>query len=63
MCRMNKPQTKSECVRLTVAHWEKLRQLMQGYGRAWLERSIDREHTKRFGPKNAADAPSGRTEA
>lgn len=43
---MIKPLSKSEGLRLTVAHWQKLRELMQSRGRVWLERVIDREHKK-----------------
>jgi hypothetical protein len=43
---MRKPETKASAVRLTLDHWVKLRQLMQAYGRVWLEKIIDREHKK-----------------
>jgi len=42
-----KQPTKAASIRLTLAHWIKLRELMQHHrGRAWLERIIDREHKK-----------------
>jgi hypothetical protein len=43
---MKKPPTKSGSVRLTVEHWKMLRELMQQFGRAWLEKAIEREHRK-----------------
>jgi hypothetical protein len=42
-----KPLTKAASIRLTLAHWGKLRELMtHNHGRVWLERIIDREHKK-----------------
>jgi hypothetical protein len=43
---MKKPATETGTIRLTKDHWVKLRELMQLFGRSWLEKSIDREHKK-----------------
>ncbi len=39
-------KTKVEGIRLPVAHWTKLRALIQAKGRPWLEKLIDRETKK-----------------
>ena len=46
MCCMNKDPSKPQSIRLPASYWIKLRELMQHQGRAWLEKSIDREHKK-----------------
>ncbi len=53
MCHISamesKPKSKSEGLRLTVDHWTRLRALIQGKGRVWLEKLIDREYNKMAG--------------
>ncbi len=38
--------TSAASIRLPGSYWSKLRELMQTYGRKWLEKAIDREYSK-----------------
>lgn len=47
--------TSAATIRLPASYWTKLRELMQAYGRKWLEKAIEREYKHMERPTARAD--------